>query len=145
MLQALSRTRRVVGTALRDKEIHVADEPHLKMERDGNIVVLTMNNPRRRNALTPEMITLMAQAWDEVDADDTIHVAIFTSEGASYCVGGDLADGWMVRGPKTRKRFGARCAGEVASQRHQRRPAAESHPGQAVDRRRQRPVLGRRL
>jgi enoyl-CoA hydratase len=70
------------------------------MERDGNIVVLTMNNPRRRNALTPEMITLMAQAWDEIDADDAIRVAILTGAGTSYCVGGDLADGWMVRGPK---------------------------------------------
>ncbi len=25
-----------------------ADEPHLKVERDGSVVVLTMNNPRRR-------------------------------------------------------------------------------------------------
>ena len=46
------------------------------------------------------MITLMAQAWDEIDADDGIRVAILTGEGSSYCVGGDLADGWMVRGAK---------------------------------------------
>jgi enoyl-CoA hydratase len=75
-----------------------ADEPHLKFERDGGVVVLTMNNPQRRNALTPSMITLMAQAWDEIDADDGIRAAILTGEGSSYCVGGDLADGWMVRG-----------------------------------------------
>jgi len=77
-----------------------ADEPQLKVERDGNVVVLTMNNPRRKNALTPAMITLMAQAWDEIDADDGIRVAILTGAGSSYCVGGDLADGWMVRGAK---------------------------------------------
>jgi enoyl-CoA hydratase len=77
-----------------------ADEPQLKVERDGDVVVLTMNNPRRKNALTPAMITLMAQAWDEIDADDGIRVAILTGEGSSYCVGGDLADGWMVRGAK---------------------------------------------
>jgi enoyl-CoA hydratase len=75
-----------------------ADEPHPKIERDGNVVVLTMNNPQRRNALTPSMITLMAQAWDEIDSDDGIRAAILTGEGSSYCVGGDLADGWMVRG-----------------------------------------------
>ncbi len=79
------------------------DEPHLKFERDGNVVVLTMNNPRRKNALTPEMITLMAQAWDEIDADDGIRAAILTGEGDSYCVGGDLADGWMVRGAKNKR------------------------------------------
>jgi enoyl-CoA hydratase len=77
-----------------------ADEPHLKMERDGDVVILTMNNPRRKNALTPAMITLMARAWEEIDADDAIRVAILTGAGSSYCVGGDLADGWMVKGAK---------------------------------------------
>ncbi|MEB4211743.1 enoyl-CoA hydratase-related protein [Mycobacterium sp. 94-17] len=80
------------------------DEAHLTVERDGSVVILTMNNPRRKNALTPEMITLMAQAWDEIDADDGIRVAILTGAGSSYCVGGDLADGWMVRGAKPETR-----------------------------------------
>lgn len=75
-------------------------EPQLKLERDGPVVVLTMNNPRSKNALTPAMITLMAHVWDEIDADDGIRAAIITGAGSSYCVGGDLADGWMVRGPK---------------------------------------------
>lgn len=78
----------------------MADDPQLKLERDGNVMVLTMNNPRRKNALTPTMIALMAEAWDEIDNDDGIRAAILTGEGSSYCVGGDLADGWMVRGPK---------------------------------------------
>ena len=72
-------------------------DQQLTFERDGEIVVLTMNNPRRKNALTPEMIALMSQAWDEIDADDCIRVAILTGYGDSYCVGGDLADGWMVK------------------------------------------------
>lgn len=75
-------------------------DQHLTFERDGDVVILTMNNPRRKNALTPEMITLMAHAWDEIDSDDSIRVAILTGHGDSYCVGGDLADGWMVRGSK---------------------------------------------
>ena len=78
-------------------------DQQLTFERDGEIVVLTMNNPRRKNALTPEMITLMAQAWDEIDADEGIRVAILTGYGDSYCVGGDLADGWMVKGAKGAK------------------------------------------
>jgi enoyl-CoA hydratase len=89
-------------------------EPQLKLQRDGNVVVLTMNNPRRKNALTPAMITLMAQAWDEIDADDGIRVAILTGEGSCYCVGGDLADGWMVRGPKGGKGSAAVPEGKSA-------------------------------
>ena len=77
-----------------------ADEPQLKVERDGDVVVLTMNNPRRKNALTPAMITLMAQAWDEIDADDGIRVAILTGEGSSYCVGGDLPTGGWSGEPR---------------------------------------------
>jgi len=76
------------------------EEPHLIVEREGPVATLTMNNPRRKNALTPQMITLMAQAWDDIDNDDTIRVAILTGAGSSYCVGGDLADGWMVKGVK---------------------------------------------
>jgi enoyl-CoA hydratase len=75
-------------------------DQHLTFERDGDVVILTMNNPRRKNALTPDMITLMAQAWDEIDSDESIRAAILTGSGDSYCVGGDLADGWMVKGPK---------------------------------------------
>lgn len=75
-------------------------EPHLRVERDGDVVILTMNNPSRMNALTPEMIAQMAQAWDEIDADDGIRAAILTGEGESYCVGADLVDGWMDRGAK---------------------------------------------
>ena len=73
-----------------------ADEPHLKFERDGNVVVLTMNNPQRRNALTQKMITLMAQAWDEIDSNPDIRVAILTGEGLSYCVGSVITDGLLL-------------------------------------------------
>lgn len=90
----------------------MADEPQLKVERDGGVVVLTMNNPRRKNALTPAMIALMAQAWDEIDADDGIRVAILTGSGNSYCVGGDLADGWMTRGPKAEEKAAPAAEGK---------------------------------
>jgi enoyl-CoA hydratase len=80
--------------------VSASEEPHLIVERDGPVMVLTMNNPGRRNALTPQMISLMVQAWDDIDNDDSIRVAIITGAGSSYCVGGDLADGWMVKGAK---------------------------------------------
>ena len=127
-------------------------DQQLTFERDGEIVVLTMNNPRRKNALTPEMIALMSQAWDEIDADDCIRVAILTGYGDSYCVGGDLADGWMVEARAPRRESlpvrwqcipGDPGAAETAWNHHHRRPTLNPQPDQAAHRCRQRTVSGR--
>ena len=76
----------------------MADGPSLIVERDGPVVVLTMNRPERKNALNLDMLVRLADAWDMVDGDDTIRCAILTGTGTSYCVGGDMADGWMAGG-----------------------------------------------
>jgi enoyl-CoA hydratase len=67
----------------------------LEVRRDGSTVVLTMNRPDKRNSLTLDMIVRFADAWDLVDGDDTIRSVILTGAGDAYCVGGDLASGWM--------------------------------------------------
>lgn len=72
------------------------DEPSLIVEREGLTVVVTMNRPARRNALSIDMIVRMADAWDEIDADDSVRAVILTGAPGSYCVGGDLASGWMA-------------------------------------------------
>ena len=71
------------------------EEQSLLYERDGSTVVLTMNRPERRNALSLDMIVRMADAWEAIDADDTIRATILTGAAGAYCVGGDLASGWM--------------------------------------------------
>ena len=68
----------------------------LLFEREGPTVVLTMNRPERRNALSLDMLVRFADAWDAVDADDDIRAVILTGAPGSYCVGGDLASGWMA-------------------------------------------------
>jgi enoyl-CoA hydratase len=71
------------------------DEPSLLFDRRGHTVVLTMNRPARRNALSLDMIVRLADAWEAVDADDTIRSVILTGADGAYCVGGDLDAGWM--------------------------------------------------
>ena len=71
-------------------------EPTLLVERDGPVLILTMNRPHRRNALVPDMLVRFADAWELADNDDSIRAVILTGTGAvAYCAGGDLADGWM--------------------------------------------------
>ncbi|TIC88902.1 enoyl-CoA hydratase [Nocardioides sp. GY 10113] len=62
-----------------------------------------MNRPERKNALSLDMLEGFQAAWDEIDGDDGIRVAILTGAGTDYCVGGDLTDGWMVRVPGSRR------------------------------------------
>ena len=59
-------------------------------DRQGHTVVLTMNRPARRNALSLDMLVRMADAWEAIDADDTIRSAILTGAEGAYCTGGDL-------------------------------------------------------
>ena len=54
------------------------------------MVVLTMNRPARRNAMTLAMFGRLADAWDEIDADETIRACILTGAGDHFCAGMDL-------------------------------------------------------
>ena len=62
----------------------------LLMDREGPVVVLTMNRPARRNAMTLAMFGRLADAWDEIDADETIRTCILTGAGDHFCAGMDL-------------------------------------------------------
>ncbi|MEZ5141008.1 MAG: enoyl-CoA hydratase-related protein [Acidimicrobiales bacterium] len=67
----------------------------LRYDRQGTVAVLTMNRPEKMNALSLDMMVRFADAWDAIEADPEIRCAILTGAGDAYCVGGDLARGWM--------------------------------------------------
>jgi enoyl-CoA hydratase/carnithine racemase len=73
-----------------------ADAPSLVYDRQGHTVVLTMNRPARRNALSLDMIVRLADAWEAIDADAEVRSVILTGADGAYCVGGDLDAGWMA-------------------------------------------------
>jgi enoyl-CoA hydratase len=63
---------------------------HLETELRGHVLVLTMNRPEAKNALSPEMLVGLADAWDRIDADEEIRCAILTGAGGVFCAGADL-------------------------------------------------------
>jgi enoyl-CoA hydratase len=65
-------------------------QPHALVERQGHVLIVTMNRPHARNALSGEMMAIMRGAWDQVDADPGIRVAILTGAGGAFCAGADL-------------------------------------------------------
>ena len=66
------------------------DEPHALIERRGHVLIVTMNRPQARNALSGPMMELMRQAWDTVDGDPEIRVCVLTGAGGAFCAGADL-------------------------------------------------------
>jgi enoyl-CoA hydratase len=65
-------------------------EPHTLIERRGHVLIVTMNRPQARNALSGPMLALMQQAWDQVDSDPEIRVCVLTGAGGAFCAGADL-------------------------------------------------------
>jgi enoyl-CoA hydratase len=65
-------------------------QPHALIERRGHVLIVTMNRPHARNALSGEMMALMRQAWDQVDSDPDVRVAVLTGAGGAFCAGADL-------------------------------------------------------
>jgi enoyl-CoA hydratase len=66
------------------------DEPHALVELRGHVLIVTMNRPRARNALSGPMMAIMKQAWDRVDGDPHIRACILTGAGGAFCAGADL-------------------------------------------------------
>lgn len=66
------------------------EQPHALVEQRGHTLIVTMNRPERRNALTGEMMAIMVEAWDRVDDDDDIRSCILTGAGGAFCAGMDL-------------------------------------------------------
>ena len=63
---------------------------HALIERRGHVLIVTMNRPEVRNALSGPMMALMRQAWDQVDGDPGIRVCVLTGAGGAFCAGADL-------------------------------------------------------
>ncbi len=62
----------------------------IRVEREGRVVLLTLDRPERLNALTPDMFDDLTRFWEEFEQDDAAHVAIVTGAGRAFCSGRDL-------------------------------------------------------
>lgn len=62
----------------------------VETERRGPVLLITLNRPEARNALSPEVMCRLAEAWEQVKADDDIRVAVVTGTGTVFSSGADL-------------------------------------------------------
>ena len=59
-------------------------------EVDGNVATITMNRPEMANAQNTGLIDDLDAAFDEADADDTVHVVVLAGAGKHFNSGHDL-------------------------------------------------------
>jgi enoyl-CoA hydratase len=71
-------------------EKEAADAPHALIEQRGHVLIVTMNRPQARNALSGPMLAILRQAWDQVDDDPQVRVCVLTGAGGAFCAGADL-------------------------------------------------------
>jgi enoyl-CoA hydratase len=62
----------------------------LQVDRQGRVAVLTLDDPDRRNALTPALVDQIVAAVDAADADDGVGAIVVTGAPPAFCSGADV-------------------------------------------------------
>jgi enoyl-CoA hydratase len=69
-------------------------EPLLVDRHDDGVVVLTLNVPERRNAMTEPLTAAWTRAVGELQTDPDLRAVVVTGAGTVFCAGGDLS--WIT-------------------------------------------------
>ena len=73
------------------------DAPHIVLEIDDRVAVITLHRPEVLNAFSTRMGLELEAAYAECDARDDVRAVVLTGSGRAFCAGADLA--WDVRKP----------------------------------------------
>lgn len=60
-------------------------------ETDGNVAVITMNRPDKRNALSGALKDRLVALFRRAEADDDVAVVVLRGAGRSFCAGADIS------------------------------------------------------
>lgn len=70
--------------------VDVPDPELLSELTPDGVLVLTLNRPNRRNALSLIMLDALADALELAEGDERVRVVVITGAGSSFCAGGDV-------------------------------------------------------
>ena len=65
--------------------------------RDGGVVLVTLNLPERRNAMSAGMTASWGRAMEQLRTDPGVRAVVVTGEGSAFCAGGDVS--WIGSEP----------------------------------------------
>jgi enoyl-CoA hydratase/carnithine racemase len=64
--------------------------PCIRFERDGDIAIVTLDRPQRRNALNAELMDSLRRLWADQQALDGVRCSVLTGAGPGFCAGADV-------------------------------------------------------
>nr|BBH96018.1 enoyl-CoA hydratase [Thermogemmatispora argillosa] len=64
----------------------------LLVEQQGAILIVTLNRPERRNAISRELAAALLETFGSFEADPGLAVAVLTGAGGCFCSGFDLKE-----------------------------------------------------
>src|SRR2546427_93359 len=102
----------------------------IKIDTDGTLMVITLNRPEKRNAISPTMIAEILAALKDVESGSE-RVAIITGAGKSFCAGMDLEalKSLAVQSPEQNLADARRTAGFVRRLWSFPKPLITNSPG----------------
>jgi len=65
---------------------------HVRVDKQGGVLALTLARPERRNAITVAMYAALADAVEQAQQDPDLRLITITGEGEDFTAGNDLAD-----------------------------------------------------
>ena len=64
----------------------------IEYEVEDRTAVITLNRPDRLNALSPEMIAELREAYAAAEADESVWTLLVTGNGRAFCAGADVTE-----------------------------------------------------
>ena len=65
---------------------------HVRVERNGDVLAITLARPNRRNAITVAMYAALADAFESASGDESLRLITLHGEGQDFTAGNDLGD-----------------------------------------------------
>src|SRR5271168_4476052 len=69
----------------------MTEEPVLLSEDSDGVRTLTLNRPRRKNAINPELWVALRDTLNEAGRDRSVRALVITGAGGSFCSGADIS------------------------------------------------------
>jgi enoyl-CoA hydratase/carnithine racemase len=72
------------------EEYEPMEYDNVRMDTEGHLAVVTLNQPRRRNALSLELMLELISCLDQIEADRNVRAVVLAAAGSAFSSGHDL-------------------------------------------------------